>query len=46
MYNRDTKLYVCMSCGRMFNRDELEAAYEALLESERRGKTTRRQRVV
>lgn len=28
MYNRDLKMHVCRGCGRMFTRDELEAAYE------------------
>lgn len=39
MYNRDTKLYVCRGCGRMFTRDELEAEYEKL--AEERGQRAR-----
>jgi len=37
-YNRDTKEYVCTSCGLIFNRDELEA----LLEARREKKVGRR----
>ncbi len=34
IYNRDAKNYVCVKCGRVYNRDELEAAYEARREGE------------
>jgi len=43
MYNRDTKMYVCRGCGRMFTRDELEAEYEKL--AEERGQRARSHRV-
>ncbi|RLF06857.1 MAG: hypothetical protein DRK00_00325 [Thermoprotei archaeon] len=32
-YDRNTKTFICTSCGRVYTRDELEAAYEALRES-------------
>lgn len=45
LYNRDTKMYTCRSCGRMFTREELEDAYEKLAEERRlstRGQRARR----
>ena len=42
VYNRDLKMHVCRGCGRMFTRDELEAAYEK--QTEERAKPARGRR--
>ncbi|MEM1508714.1 MAG: TFIIB-type zinc ribbon-containing protein [Thermofilaceae archaeon] len=34
LYNRDAKNYVCIKCGRVYDRDELEAIYEVKKEEQ------------
>jgi len=41
LYNRDLKMYVCTSCGRMYVREELEELMER-----KRGAETGKSRVV
>jgi len=42
-YNRDVKMYVCTSCGRMYTREELEALLDRIQE-ERAGRAPRGRR--